>query len=402
MVAHPRVAFFYRDFRLYFFSRLLVMASHQMVAVAVGQAVYEITKSPLHLGYVGLSFFLPKFGFFLFAGHAADRFDRWRVITLCRGIQFLATLGLIAFVFFQFQPLWILYALLFVMGSGYAFDNPANQAFLPHLVPSEHFQNAVTWSTSAMQCALIMGPALAGWFYGLRGPAFVFIIIAVMRFAALFFAARIKTRSRSLEQTTLAWKHLFGGLHYLIKRHIILGAISLDLFAVFLGGAVALLPIYANDILHVGPQGLGVLRAAPAIGAGLMALVLAYFPVTRKAGSRMLWCVVIFGVATVFFGVSQDFFLSLLFLGILGAADAVSVVIRAVLVQMETPDDMRGRVSAINALFIGASNELGEFESGVTAAWFGVVPAVVIGGVGSIVVACYFAWRFPELRQYER
>jgi len=299
--------------------------------------------------------------------------------------------------------LWLVYVLLFLMGTANAFDGPANQAIVTQLVPPTVFGNAVTWNSSVMQIALVAGPALGGWFYALFGQAFfVFLIVAAIRFVSTLLVFFMRPQIDHIEKTGLSWKTMAAGLRYVFQKRIILGTISLDLFAVLLGGAVALMPIYANDILKVGPTGLGILRAAPSVGAALMAIILAHLPPLKRAGNTMLWCVALFGVATIFFGISRNFIFSLGCLAVLGAADMISVVVRHVLVQVQTPPAMRGRVSAINLIFIGASNELGEFESGLTAAWFGVVPAVIIGGVGTLAVVGVWAWRFPEIREFKR
>ena len=373
------------------------------MTVAVGQYVYELTHSAFHLGYVGLALFLPKFSFALLTGHVADRFDRRLVIMICRGLQLLVMVGLVFFALAASPRIEILYLLLFLMGTANAFEGPAAQSIVPHLVPKEHFANAVTWISTFFQSGLMIGPAVGGWLYGAVGGALnVFLIIAVIRLVATFLMREVRVRTGRLETSELSWKTLLAGLRYVFEYRVLLGAISLDLFAVLFGGAVALMPIYANDILHVGPTGLGFLRAAPAFGGALMALAFTHLPPMRKAGITMLWCVVLFGVMTILFGVSRSFPFSLACLFVLGAADMVSVVIRHTLVQMKTPPEMRGRVSAVNIIFIGASNELGEFESGLTAGWFGTVPAVVIGGLGTLAVVGLWAWRFPELRRYRR
>lgn len=391
------------DFRLYLLQRFLAILSHLMLTVALGQYVYEVTHSPFHLGYIGLSLFLPKIGFALLAGHTADRFDRRHVILVCRVIQFLVVIGMISVSLRPSSPISLLYLLLFLLGTANAFDGPASQSIVPQLVPQEQFSRAVTWNTSVFQVGLILGPALGGWLYSLSGRvSIVLIIIALFRFVATLLVQRLKTRTGRMETSDLSWGLLLGGLRYIFKKRIILGAISLDLFAVLLGGAVALMPIYANDILKVGPSGLGILRAAPALGATLTGLALVYLPPMKKAGRILLSAVALFGTGTILFGISHNFLFSILCLVFLGAADMISVVIRAVLVQMQTPPTMRGRVSAVNIVFIGASNELGEFESGVTAGWFGVVPAVVIGGIGTLLVVALWTRLFPEIRHYNK
>ncbi len=402
---HPRSAFQHRDFRFYVSARFLALCAHQMLAVALGQYVYKLTHNPLHLGYIGLALFFPKFGFTLIAGHTADHFDRRLIILICRIVQWMCMMGLIVFSLTGFQPFWILYALLLLMGTANAFDGPASQSIVPDLVPPEHFHNAVTWGSSIMQAAFIAGPALGGWLYALFGKAiFVFVAVAFIRFASIVLIAKIKTRSLSSQGEITAHllsKSLFAGLHYVWKTKIILGTISLDLFAVLLGGAVALMPIFANDILHVGPAGLGMLRAAPSVGAAVMAISIAYLPPMKRSGLVLLWCVGIFGVMTIIFGLSKNIMISLVALILMGGVDMVSVVIRGVLVQTQTPPAMRGRVSAVNLVFIGASNELGEFESGLTAAWFGVIPSVILGGLGTLAVVGLWAWKFPEIRTYK-
>ena len=389
------------DFRRFVTARFLTLASHQMLLVAVSQAVFELTHSPLHLGYIGLALFFPKIGFSLLAGHTADRFDRRGVILVCRLAQLAAVVALI--ISFSVAPhnLTILYGLLVLLGTANAFDGPASQSIVTQLVPPEKFGKAVAWNSSVMQMAFIAGPALGGWFYALSGRVvFVLAVVALLRLGSVWFVARIHPRTDHIEPSELSWTNLMAGIRYVFRARAILGAISLDLFAVLFGGVVALLPIYANDILQVGPSGLGFLRAAPSVGASLVAIVLAQRPALKKPGMTMLWCVALFGLATVFFAVSHHFIFSLVCLVVMGAADMVSVVIRGILVQVETPPAMRGRVSAVNFIFIGASNELGEFESGLTASWFGVVPAAVIGGLGTLAVVSLWAMRFPELRRY--
>ena len=389
------------SFRFYLSQRFLAIAVHLMMMIAVGQYVYELTHSPFHLGYVGLVLFLPKFCLAIFTGHVADRYDRKRIILVCRVLQTLVMVSL-AVVVFGGGALFLIYLLLLVMGTAYAFEGPAGQALLPQLVPPEHFGNAVTWNATLFQFGFVLGPLLGGWLYALIGGAGpTFLVIALLRAMATVLVLPIHPAPVKREERELSLKTLLAGIHYIREKRVILGTISLDLFAVLLGGAVGLMPIFANDILQVGPAGLGALRAAPAVGAAFFAILLAHLPPLKKAGMTMLWSVVFFGIFTILFGLSQNFVFSLLCLFILGAADMVSVIIRGVLVQIETPPEMRGRVSAINLVFIGASNELGEFESGVTAGWFGTVPAVVIGGIGTLVVVALWAWRFPEIRGYK-
>lgn len=395
-----RTAFAHRDFTFFFFAQLLTTCAQQMLSVAVAQSVYELTHSPFQLGYVGLALFLPKISFTLFAGHTADRYKKRRVILCCRILEFLIVGLLIAVFHFSSNPLHLIYVVLFLLGTAFAFDGPARQAFVPQLVPAEDFSNATTWGATSQHIAVILGPVLSGWIYAVTGSAIVvFEIVLVMSLVSVIFILRVRNRE---EHTRVAdgfsWETLVAGIKFVFRERIILGIISLDLFAVLLGGAVALMPIFANDILKVGPEGLGVLRAGPSIGAVLMGILIARLPRMKKAGQMLFVCVAIFGIATILFGLSQNFLFSLACLIVLGGVDMVSMVIRGVLVQTRTPQHMRGRVSAVNLIFIGASNELGEFESGLTAGFFGTVPAVLVGGVGTLVVVFLWAWLFPEIR----
>lgn len=392
----------HRGFRSYLFARFLGLSAHQMMAVSVSQYVYEQTKNPFYLGLIGLAIFLPKFGLTLPAGHVADSTSRQKVVFFSRLIEFLGVLGMFFYALFQSEHLILIYGLLFLVSCAYAFDGPANQAIVTELVPMEHFGNAVTWNSSAMQIAFVIGPVLAGWFYALTGtPLLVFGVIALFRLVSTALVTRIPKQPALMQAASPSWEALGAGIRYVFQTKIILGIISLDLFAVLLGGTVALLPVYANDILHVGASGLGLLRASPALGAAAMALLLAHLPSMKQAGKKMLFCVALFGVMTILFGISRNFYFSIFCLVLMGAADMISVVIRGVLVQIKTPPEMRGRVSAINLIFIGASNELGEFESGLTASWFGTMPAVVIGGLGTLGVVAFWNWKFPEIRKYD-
>jgi MFS family permease len=297
---------------------------------------------------------------------------------------------------------WPIYAILLLFGAARGFSGPAGQALMPDLVSAEDFSNGVAWSSSMFQVAMILGPAAGGLAYAHGGPATAYTIGGVLFVVAFVAFSAIKTRPARLEGSGRSFRAVLAGVEYVWKKKVIFGALSLDLFAVLLGGATALLPIYARDILHVGPSGLGALRSSPALGAAIMALVLAYRPLARRAGVTMFACVGLFGIATIVFGISHVFLLSMAALVVLGAADLVSVVVRHTVVQLSTPPDMRGRVSAVNVVFIGASNELGEFESGVTAALFGAVPAVILGGIGTCIVVAVWAFLFPALRQVDR
>lgn len=389
------------DFRYYLGSRFLSAIALQMAGVAVGWQVYDLTGDPLHLGYVGLVQFLPGFACALPAGHVADRFERRRVLLACMLVEGACILALMAVALSAQPSLMVLYPVLAVMGAARAFLAPASQSLVPLLVPAEVFPRAVAWSSTSWQVAVIAGPALGGLLYAL-GVATVYGIAAFLLLLAALSVSRLKTRLQVHAAIETGLDGLLAGVRYVLGRKDILGAVSLDLFAVLLGGATALLPVFARDILHVGPLGLGLLRAAPAAGAAMMALLLAHRPLNDKAGHKLFVAVAVFGLATIAFGLSTSFWLSLAALVVLGAADMISVVVRQTLVQLRTPDAMRGRVSAVNWVFIGASNELGEFESGLTAAWFGVIPAVLIGGFGTLAVAGLWAWRFPALRKIDR
>jgi MFS family permease len=405
MTSSPRlpglVAFQHRDFALYCAARFVSAIAVQMQNVAIGWLVYDITSDPFALGLVGLVAFLPAIGLALVTGHVADRFDRRAVLLVCYAIAVIAAAGLFACASSGSRQVWPIYALTLLFGATRAFANPASQALVPNLVPPEHFGNAVAWNSSAWQTATIVGPALGGLLYAVAGS--IVFAVATGCFALTFvLLALIRHRTAKVAREKTTWTTLVAGIHFIRAKPVIFGAISLDLFAVLLGGATALLPIYARDILLVGPWGLGLLRSMPAVGAAATALFLAYRPLTRRTGRRMFQAVAIFGIATIGFGLSTSLPLSLACLFVLGAADMISVFVRQTLVQIDTPDEMRGRVSAVNTVFIGASNELGEFESGTLAALIGTVPAVVVGGVGTLFVAALWARWFPELRDRDR
>jgi MFS family permease len=398
-----RVAFTFPNFVFYQSARLLLGFAQAMQSVAVGWQVYEITKRPLDLGLVGLAQFLPGIFLFLISGHVADRFDRRKLYALCCGGYAICSSLLLYLVFRQAHSVYPIYLVLLLVGVVRSFSWPLGQALLPQVVPEEHFPNAVAWSATVSQSAMILGPALGGVIYAFfRGPSAVYVTAMAASWGAMLVVLRIRPQARPRPQQQVSLTTLFAGLRYIWTQRLILGSISLDLFAVLLGGAVALLPVYAREILHTGPWGLGLLRSAPAAGAAVMAFLLAHRPLRGRAGATMLWCVAGFGTFTILFGISRSFVLSLVSLLLVGATDMVSLIIRSTMVQLATRDEMRGRVSAVNMLFIGASNELGEFESGLTAEWFGAVPAVVLGGIGTLVVAAIWAWRFPELRRADR
>lgn len=395
-----------RRYALYLLSRVSLIVATQMLSVAVGWQVYEITGDALALGLSGLAIFLPGFLLALPGGHLADRRDRRRILIACHfGVTTsAATLAIISHL--QNKSLLPIYAVLVVLGAIRAFSGAAGQALMPSLVEKTELERAVALGSSCWQLAMIAGPSLGGVVYAATGRAsVVYTVCAAMASVAFFAMIAIghDPKNASPRPTRRAsWGELVAGIRYVWANKPILGAISLDLFAVLLGGAVALLPIFARDLLHIGPWGLGLLRSAPAIGAASTALALAWFPLRRRAGATMLAAVFLFGVATIVFGLSRTFALSLAALLCLGAFDMFSVVVRSTLIQIRTPDEMRGRVGAVNMVFIGASNELGEFESGATAAWLGPELAVLVGGVGTCLVVLGWAALFPELRKVDK
>src|SRR6516164_8830800 len=396
-------AFRYRDFTLYQSARLFTVLATEMQSVAVGWQVFEMTKRPLDLGYVGLAQFWPTIVLFLAAGHAADRFNRRNIVVLCYAGLGLGSTALFFLTVAGSRSTHAIYAVLTLVGVARAFNGAAGQSMVPQLVPEEHFPNAVAWAQTVFNTATILGPALGGLIYAVfRGPAAVYASSMAAAAISVIAMTRVRLNPAKREPTEISLTTLFAGFRFIWEKKLILGLISLDLFAVLLGGAVALLPVYARDILHAGPWALGILRSAPAVGAVVMAMLLAHRPLKRHAGITMLWSVAGFGVFTIVFGLSRNLIVSIVSLLLVGASDMISVIIRGTLVQLSTPDKMRGRVSAVNSLFIGTSNEFGQFESGLTAQWFGTVPAVVIGGVGTLLVIALWAWWFPELRGADR
>ena len=397
------VAFSYPDFTLYQLARLFTVMATEMQSVAVGWQVFEITKRPLDLGYVGLAQFCRPFCCFW----SPDTLPTASIGAIS-SVSVMPDLGLASTILFLLtisgsRSVHAIYAALTLVGVVRSFNGAAGQSMVPQLVPEEHFPNAVAWAQTVFEAAVIIGPALGGLIYAIfRGPAAVYASSMVAAAVSVIAVSRIRLNPAKRTREPVSLSTLFAGFRFIWKKKLVLGTISLDLFAVLLGGAVALLPVYAREILHTGPWGLGILRSAPAVGAAVMAVLLAHRPLKRHAGTTMLWCVAGFGVFTIVFGLSRNLYLSLVALLLLGASDMVSVIIRGTLVQLSTPDAMRGRVSAVNSMFIGTSNEFGQFESGVTAHWFGTVPAVVIGGVGTLVVIALWAWLFPELRGADR
>jgi MFS family permease len=390
-----------KPFALYLSARAAATIAFQIQAVAVSWQMYALTGSALYLGLVGLAQFLPMFVLTLPVGHAADRYDRRSIVRLCQLVEGLATLLLAAACFTGRLRQESLLVIVAIIGAARAFEGPSMQSLMPALVSPELFPRAAAWSASAFQVASIVGPALGGLLYA-ASPTLVFAVAAFLYLGSSLLVSLIKIGGALQKRETATLGSIFAGITFIRGKQIILGAISLDLFAVLLGGATALLPIYAKDILFTGSLGLGILRSAPAAGALAMSLFLARKPLNRRVGRTMFIAVAIFGLATILFAVSKSFALSLFALVVLGAADVISVVVRQSLVQLQTPDEMRGRVSAVNSMFIGTSNQLGEFESGLTASWFGTVPAVLIGGIGTLVVVALWARLFPELARADK
>jgi MFS family permease len=396
-----RILLTHPPFLFYLWGRGFSSFAYQIATVAVGWQVYALTNSAFDLGMVGLVQFLPTAVLVFAAGHAADRFDRQRVVQLCQIVEGVTAVFLAWGNYAGWLNVREIFGAVAVLGTTRAFESPAAAALLTGVTPEGMLQKATAFSSAVFQVAVISGPALGGLVYAVS-PAVPYALMAVFWLLAsvLNGAIRLDRPVTAKEPPTLA--SVFAGVQFVRHNPAMLGTISLDLFAVLLGGATALMPIYARDILHTGPWGLGVLRAAPAVGALMMTAVLARHAIRRRVGLRMFQAVIIFGAATVVFAISHLIWLSLLSLAIMGAADMVSVVIRISLVQLGTPDEMRGRVGAVNFLFINASNQLGEFESGMTAALFGAMPAAVLGGLGTIAVALLWMRLFPSLRHVER
>jgi MFS family permease len=391
----------HRNFRLYLLARILGTVGVQMQSVAVGWQVYALTGSVFDLGLIGLAQFAPFLLLILIAGHVADRYSRRGIIVLCFFMQLLCSILLLAYTFTGLTIVWPVFAVLALFGSARAFMMPATQAMLINLVPPESFSNAVALSSSCFQVAVILGPTLGGLLY-LAGPKVVYGIVAGLLVASVLLMLATRVTPQITKHVPATWHTLLEGLRFVWSKPIVLGAISLDLFAVLFGGATALLPAYANDVLHSGPTVLGLLRTAPGVGAALTSVMLAFSPISGKVGRWMFGGVAVFGLGTVVLGVSHSLIVALVALLLMGGGDMVSVYIRHILVQFETPDAIRGRVSAVNAVFIGASNELGEFESGVTAGWFGMIRALLLGGVATLAVTGIWAWCFPVLSHMDK
>lgn len=390
------------SFALYLASRVPTMLAVQIQTVAVGAQVYGLTHDPLDLGLVGLSQFLPFLVCVLPAGQLADRVDRRLILAACLLLELVCSIALVLFSVRGLTSAWPIFAVMVPFGIARAVMSPAAQAVLPNLVAREQFASAVALNSSLWQFTTIVGPAVGGYVYAGLGPSMAYAMTAVMMAAGLWAVLAMRTPPQTRSDRGATLRSVGEGLAFVWRRRPVLGAISLDLFAVLFGGAVALLPAYATDVLHVGPQGLGWLRAAPGMGAALMGAWLTIRPIRQRAGFAMFAGVAIFGLATIVFGLSRSFIVSMCALAVLGAADMVSVFVRHLLVQLETPDEMRGRVGAVSSMFIGASNELGEFESGLTAAWWGLVPAVVVGGAMTLMVVVIWVALFPQLRKLDR
>jgi MFS family permease len=397
----PAPLFRERSFALFWISRVATTIAIQMQAVAVGWQIYDLTSNALDLGLVGLTQFVPSFLLMLPSGHVADRYDRRTIIQLGQLVEAIAVAILMLATATHAVSQTLVFSAVFLVGVGRAFEQPTQQALVPTLVRPELFPRAVAATASATKMASILGPAAGGILY-LISPTSVYVVCFALLCIALLLMIWVRTQTTTPPRTPATLAMIFAGFAFIRSNPVILGAISLDLIAVLFGGATALLPIFARDIFAVGSWGLGVMRAAPAIGALVMSFVLARWPLDRHIGRLMFHAVAMFGIATIAFALSPSFPIAVIALVLVGASDMVSIVIRQTLVQIETPDAMRGRVSAVNALFVGTSNQLGEFESGVTAAWFGAVPSVLIGGVVTVLVV--LAWRklFPALFSIQR
>ena len=373
-----------------------------MQSVAVGLQVYDITRNPVALGYVGLSIFLPMLLLVLPAGDMADRVDRRFMLIASYLVQMIASFLLLLLTLTGVEAMWAFYGVITLLGIALGLSQPAIQSFLPFLVPLEKLPQAIAWNASSYRIATIGGPALGGFIYEFGPAANYSLCLGLYLFTVIaMWSLRIREREGEASSGS-TFERIVEGISYMRRRPILFGAISLDLFAMFLGGTTALLPIYARDVLHVGAAGLGLLRTAPAAGAAIVAIVLARRQLRRHAGASMFGCVALFGAATILFGLSQNFYLSLLALAVAGGGDMVSVYVRSTMIQLATPDQMRGRVGSLNSLFVGASNELGEFRAGMSAGLFGTVQAVVLGGVGTLAVVGLWMHMFPQLRRVDR
>jgi len=389
-----------RQFMRFWLARIFGVSAHQMLMLAISWHMYELTGSAWDLGLVGLFQFIPALVMALPAGHVIDRLHRGRIFATCMLVLALVAVVLGMATWQAQASRELIFVVAWVLGVTRAFQMPAQQALTPSLVPKELFQRAIALSSTGVEVSVIGGPALGGLLY-LSGALTVYSVCAVLFTLSMLLTLWVRYE-HVVRHNSLSWQSLFAGVAFVWERKVLLGAISLDLFAVLLGGATALLPIFARDILHVGPDGLGLLRAAPAAGALCMSVIITRWPIQRQVGYKLLAAVAVFGLASSVFGMSDSFVLSLLALAVTGAADNISVVTRLTLMQLETPDDMRGRVAAVNGVFIGASNELGEFESGLTAALWGPVMSVVAGGMGTVLIALSWLKLFPALARRDK
>lgn len=388
-------------FTYYWIAETLLALGQEIFMVAVGWQIYDLTNSALSLGLIGLAQFLPQFLLALPAGHVADNFDRRRVTALSQVVKFAALAAIAVASFTGTLSVEAMYACTFAFGVAHAFQQPALRALMPTLVARSELPHCIAWTAGAKKAAIIAGPALGGLIY-LLGPVAAYGTAALCCLIAGILFARIRLKEEMPAREPMTLKSLFGGINFIRRQPLILGAMSLDLFAVLLGGATALLPIYARDILTVGPGGLGLLRAAPAAGAVLVSLMLIRIPLKRSVGQVLFASIAVFGIATIVFGLSRSFELSFAALMVLGASDMVSMVIRQSLVQLQTPEGMRGRVGSVHSIFTGASNQLGQFESGLVAAWLGTVASVIIGGAGTLLVVGLWIYWFPSLWKVDR
>ncbi len=398
--SHRFAAFRHVGYRRYFFSRFLAYFAIQIISVAVGWQIYDLTRDPFDLGLIGLFQFLPSLVLILVTGSVADRYNRRMIMGVCMIVSTLCAAALLALTVTGLFSPWPVYAVLVVFGIERAFLAPASQSLAPNLVPPEDLPNAIAWNSTSWQTAMIVGPVAGGLIYAL-GAVFPYAIGFGFFLASAFMVFAIPKPATRTAPSAQSWETITAGFRYIKAEKVVLGAISLDLFAVLLGGAVALMPVFARDILDLGPWGLGLLRAAPGIGAVSMAIWLAAHPIRHRAGFYMFVGVALFGLGTVIFGFSATPWVSIAALVVMGAADMVSVYVRETLITLWTPDELRGRVNAVNMVFIGASNELGEFRAGMMASGFGGVFAVVFGGMGTLLVSGLWALGFPQLRKID-
>lgn len=397
---HRFAAFRHVGYRRYFFSRFLAYFAIQIISVAVGWQIYDLTRDPFDLGLIGLFQFLPSLVLILVTGSVADRYNRRMIMGVCMVVSTLCAIALLTLTVTGLFSPWPVYAILVVFGIERAFLAPASQSLAPNLVPPEDLPNAIAWNSTSWQTAMIVGPVAGGLIYGFGSIAPYAVGVCFFAAAALMVFAIPKPAARS-KAPVQSWETITAGFRYIKAEKVVLGAISLDLFAVLLGGAVALMPVFARDILDLGPWGLGLLRAAPGVGAVGMAIWLAAHPIRHRAGILMFTGVALFGLGTVVFGLSATPWLSIAALVVMGAADMISVYVREILITLWTPDELRGRVNAVNMVFVGASNELGEFRAGMMASGFGAVFAVAFGGAGTLLVSVLWALGFPQLRKID-